>query len=68
MVLHWAISIVSCFQANGMQFHVDQMAEVANSKKEIAELNEVPAAVTVTQGASLRASTVTGCQRSLKLS
>jgi len=44
------------------------MAEVANSKKEIAELNEVPAAVTVTQGASLRASTVTGCQRSLKIS
>ena len=39
-----------------------QMTEVANSKKEIAELNEVPA-VTMTQGASLRASTVTVCQR-----
>lgn len=23
MLLHWAISMVSCFQANGMHFHVD---------------------------------------------
>ena len=23
MLLHWAVSMVSCFQANGMHFHVD---------------------------------------------